>query len=356
MKRLILLILTSFSFLSFSHSQSIIALDHATGGSEFFTRLDSAIAHATGSDYIYLPGTTLMQIDDVVIDKPVHIIGAGINPDSSMATGITYLTGNITVVAGADNGSLQGIMLNGTLTFGTSHANQHVSSYYVSRCNLATLYLSYNGTDTTTSSFLFRENIIRGHVYGGFSNAVFRNNIFEAQLNYFYGATFANNDFLWGSTRTINAFIRNSTFSNNIFKHYCVAYYGYSPLSSYNNNYYNNMFNGPLQFSSDYYGCIPDGNGIGFISGNLENVQNALIYTSQSGYTYDIHHNFHLAAGSPGINAGTDGTDIGIYGGSESFKDGSLPVNPHIRFQSVAGSTSPNGMLNIHYKVAAQER
>ncbi len=337
-------------------AQELIAVNHVAGGSEFFTRLDSAVVHSANGDYIYLPGTALMNIGTLVINKGVHIIGAGIYPDSCFATGTTFLTGNITIVSGADNGSLQGFILTGTLAFGTTQANQHVSSYFVSRCNLNTIYLSNNGTDTTTSSFLFRENIIRGHVYGGHSNASFRHNIFDGQLNYFYGATFLHNNFLWGSNKTLNMYVKNSTFSNNIFKNPCVAYYGWIPIQCTDNNYFYNLFNGPIGFYYDYYGsCMANLNGFGNLSGNHENVPNEQIYTSQSGNVYDIHHNYHLIAGSPGINGGSDGTDCGIYGG-DPFKDGMLPVNPHIRFKYVAGSTSPSGTLNIHFKVAAQEK
>lgn len=338
-------------------AQELIAVNHIAGGSEFFTRLDSAIANADHGDYITLPGTTLMDIGTLVVNKGVHIIGAGINPDSCQATGITYLTGNLKFVSGANSGSLQGVMLNGNLYFGTNAADQEVGNFFVSRCNLGTVYLSYNGADTNASAFLFRENIIRGHVYGGYSNAIFRNNIIEAQLNYFTGATFENNNFLWGNTATINDYVRFSTFSNNIFKYNCFVKYGWYSIYSLNNNYYNNLFNAAMQFQTDYYGCTATiYNGIGFVSGNLQNVADNLIYTSQSGNAYNIHHNYHLIAGSPGISAGTDGTDIGIYGGSEPFKDGSLPVNPHIRFKSVAGSTNPDGTLNVHFKVAAQDR
>jgi len=358
MKKFFTLFLSLMTGIFFTQAQELIAVDHVAGGSEFFTRLDSAVAHSSSGDHIYLPGTSGMTIGTLVIDKGVHIIGAGINADSCLATGITVLVGNITVVSGADNGSLEGFMLNGDLTFGTAKANQYVAFFDVSRCNLGTVSLSHNGSDSTASSFLFRENIIRGHVYGGCSNATFRNNILEAQLNYFYGATFSNNDFLWGNRSTINLFVRNSTFSNNIFKYYCFAYFGVPWVTIYStdNNYYNNMFNNTMLFYSEYYGCTTGLNGLGSVSGNLEGVADAQIYTNQGGNSYNIHHDYHLADGSPGINAGTDGTDIGIYGGSEPFKDGSLPVNPHIRQKLVSGSTNPDGTLNIQFKVAAQQR
>ena len=357
MKKTILLFLIAVIFSGYASSQNLISLNHMAGGSEFFTRLDSAVSHATSGDYIIIPGTSMMNIGNVTINKGVNIIGAGINPDSCLATGTTILTGNITIVDGSSNGSLQGVMLYGDLKFGTSVADQHVENYYVSRCNLSTVYLSFSGIDTTNSTFLFRENIIRGHIYGGNSAAIFRNNIIEAQLNYFTGATFANNDFLWGNSNTIDANVRNSTFSNNIFKNGCFVHYGWWIIYSTDNNYYNNMYNSSMKFNSDYYGCSTTPfNGLGFIAGNKEFVDNSLIYTNQAGNNYNIHDNYHLVAGSPGANAGTDGTDIGIYGGSEPFKDGSLPVNPHISFQNVAGSTNPDGTLNIHFRVEAQTR
>ena len=106
MKRLFTLITICMLGIQSLSAQELIAVNHLAGGSEFFTRLDSAVVHSANGDYIYLPGTALMNIGNLVIDKGVHIIGAGIYPDSCFATGTTFLTGNITIVSGADNGSL----------------------------------------------------------------------------------------------------------------------------------------------------------------------------------------------------------------------------------------------------------
>ena len=346
------------------HAQELIAVEHLNGNSEFYSRIDTAIAHSRNGDRVYVPGTPLMNIGTLIINKRLKITGAGINPDSSMATGISNLTGNIIIVSGADSGSLEGISLNGNITFGTSHNDQHVSTYCISRCNFNELMLSFNGSDTTTSFMMVRECIIRGAVFGGYSNSIFRNNILQVQVNYFTGALFLNNAFLYDNVGTISENVRNTTFSNNIFKNSCVARsanWSNPPTCSYDNNYSNNLLNNTLTFgwSGGWGGwnCSSDParNGIGNLSENLEYVNDTLIYQNASGNTYTFHNNYHLKINSPGKNAGTDGTDIGIYGGNPPFKDGSMPSNPHIRYKNVAGTTNTNGTLNIHFKVAAQD-
>ena len=69
-------------------------------------------------------------------------------------------------------------------------------------------------------------------------------------------------------------------------------------------------------------------------------------------YTY----NLHLRPNSPLHNAGTDGTDIGIYGGLFPWKEGSVPFNPHIQTKTIGNITDGNGNLQINIKVKAQDQ
>jgi hypothetical protein len=52
---------------------------------------------------------------------------------------------------------------------------------------------------------------------------------------------------------------------------------------------------------------------------------------------------------------GTDGTEIGIYGTAYPFKDGAFPVNPRIKFNSIAPATDAQGKIKVDIKVDAQE-
>ncbi|MCX6267499.1 MAG: hypothetical protein NTW16_09100 [Bacteroidetes bacterium] len=340
------------SVAAISQPQQLIAVDHAAGGSEFFTRLDSAIVHAANRDNIYLPGIT-MSIGTQIINKRVQIYGSGINPDSALSSGRTILTGNLRFVTGADSGFIQGVFVDGSIIFGTDAVNQNVGYYSISRCVLNSLSLSYANNNTTTSNFLIRESIIRNVGGGGYSHAVFNNNIFESPLYYFNGAIFSNNIFLT-TVKVLEGNITNSTFSNNIFAGNCLASNGCT-----DNNFYNNLIKGGfLQFYNPNLGYCdvnysPNGNGS--IAGNIENVPANLIYQNQTGGAFVFQQNYHLVPASPGKNAGTDGTDVGIYGGPLPFKDGSLPVNPHYRLRMVSGTTTAAGQLPVHFKVIAQD-
>ena len=80
-----------------------------------------------------------------------------------------------------------------------------------------------------------------------------------------------------------------------------------------------------------------------------------LIFIDPQGFTYNMKNDYRLRDSSPGKNAGKDGTDIGIYGGRYPWKDGGLPVNPHIETYDIAGKTDSIGNLRVKIKVAAQE-
>jgi hypothetical protein len=333
-----------------SQPQQLIAVDHIAGGSEFFTRLDSAIVHAANKDNIYLPGTT-MNIGTQIINKRVQIYGSGINPDSALTSGRTILTGNLIFVTGADSGFIQGITIDGSISFGTNAGNNNVGYFSISRCIFNTLNLSYAINTSTISNFLVRECIIRYVVDGGYSHSIFNNNVFEGTLRDFNGGIFSNNIFLTNQ-KVIEYQLTNSTFSNNIFAQNCVA-----DQNSSGNNFFNNLLkDGFLQFFGNN-GCATNytPNGNGSIAGNIENVPANLIYQNQSGGSFVFQQNYHLIPASPGKNAGTDGTDVGIYGGPLPFKDGSLPINPHYRLRMVSGTTTSAGQLPVHFKVAAQD-
>jgi hypothetical protein len=76
----------------------------------------------------------------------------------------------------------------------------------------------------------------------------------------------------------------------------------------------------------------------------IEGPNNGVNYTS----------NFALKASSQGKNAGTDGTDIGIYGGT-GFNDSQLPPGPRIVRKVIADQTDENGNLRVQIEVKVGE-
>ena len=92
-------------------------------------------------------------------------------------------------------------------------------------------------------------------------------------------------------------------------------------------------------------------------SGNLINTNPLFVnYPLAGGAAYNYTFDLHLQTGSPGKNFGTDGTDIGIYGGWMPYEVGANPYFPQMMELTLpSGSSVPaGGTLNVHFKAKKQ--
>lgn len=324
--------------------QNLIAVQNG-GNPTFYTQLDSAIVHAQVSDTIYIPcGSYSIS---AAINKQLNLVGVGHNPDSTQACGITSITGNINLQEGASYGSLTGLNLS-LIIIDTDSVNH----YTISRCYFNSIYLqgahpffSYgvlmentilNGINCVSTSLpsvsycLFLNNIFGGFTYGKMTNCIYKNNIFLLNAYCDYGGC---NDVVCANY---------STYENNIF----LSNSAWSAVRSVSNSGFNNNL-----FVENWTG--PEGTNYG--SNNIVNQPQSSIFINQAGNSFDYSQDYHLQATCLGKNAGTDGTDMGIYGGSFPWKAGSVPFNPHIQSKYIGGATDQNGNLNVNIKVAAQD-
>jgi len=136
------------------------------------------------------------------------------------------------------------------------------------------------------------------------------------------GCHFNNNIFL--STTSVGA--TECTFENNIF---CGT------VTSLGTN---NLFNRNFSINN----VIPNS-----VVGDLNT-----LFKNKTKAGFDYDQDYHILDASPAHLAGTDGTDLGIYGTGNPWKEGSLPRNPH--YQSIR-ITSSGGNLSSKIKVAAQD-
>ncbi len=320
-----------------SNAQNLIAVQN-NSTPFFFTSLDSAIIHAHNGDTLYLPGGNFAL--NTNIDKCIHIIGVGHNPDSTNAINPTnIIANNLYLITGSSFGSLIGVKLSG-FNFGKESGNGNITNYTLGRCNINGISL-FGGY--TASNNIFYENIISGFI-----------NLTMAQSNNFYNnyfgwlVSFGNYSIIKNNIFNIegytNYLINNtySTFENNVFFP--------GTVSAISGNSTNNIFNNNLFVENISF---PFGNNTGI--NNIVNQSQSSIFVNQSGSAYSYSQDYHLQPTCPGKNAGRDGTDIGIYGGMFPWKEGSVPFNPHIQYEQVAPLTSTNGNLNVNIKVAAQD-
>jgi len=327
MKKLIYLIIL-ISLVLFSGpsvGQTLIAVQNESTSS-FYNSLDSAIINATNGDYIYLPGGSFKIT--VPIEKQLNIIGAGHNPDSCAATGITVVVGNFNINSGSDHGSLTGLKIGGEIIF-TTNENQFINYYSIERCNIMGVYLT-----PRSSNILINECIVTGIIQGEYAQGFQLSKcIVEAGSisNFDSNAYFINNIFIESET-LYN--VSGCSFRNNIFLNSAGNSTGYT------NTYQNNLFNGVYSFI---------GNQI--LLNNITGPVSTL-FKNQSETVFDYKQDYHILDTSPAHNAGTDGTDLGIYGTGSPWKEGSLPSNPHIQSKTIS---TVNGNLNVKIKVAAQD-
>ncbi len=342
-----------FFLLFFNHAiaQHVITVQTGVDVKQYST-LDSAMLFAQSGDQVFIPGGNY-SIQNFIINKSVMIFGSGHYPDSTTATGRTVISGNLILTNGSSGGMIMGCTVTDSVIIGTGIAGtDSVANYSILRCNINHLYFSSTGTTTNARNISVSENVIRGNIMGANAqNLNFSKNIIEKRISYFDNADFTNNDFigLGNCTNFINQMehVVGCSFSNNIFLYAPPACPAGMFLDSTcaNNTFLNNLFRQTIVF--------PVGTNSGM--SNIISQPVASIFTSATGGTFDYSSDYTLRITSPGVHAGNDGYDVGIYGSIQPYKTAAVPFNPHIQMKSVGTVTDPQGQLNIQIKVSAQD-
>ena len=143
-------------------------------------------------------------------------------------------------------------------------------------------------------------------------------------------------------------------FTNNIF--YGIS--AYSETLIYYCEWNNNVTF--LTSNNDLYitGTSSGGN-------NLINTNPMFVDVPLENPSFEYIHDFHLQAGSTLIDAGTDGTDIGIYGGlypwpeseiESPFQTSPMPSIPQVIEMNINNSVIPvNGTINIDIEAISND-
>lgn len=341
-----------FSSIALKAQQITVALHHNGTATMFYgnSGLSDAYAAATSGDTIYLPGKS--HYGGLTIAKSLVIIGAGHNPDSTIATGITYIEGDIRFASGASGSVLEGIYSTNNIYF---NGDVRVNDVKIRRCNVPNIYFegSFDTTHTCKRVYI-EQNVIRGEIACDNSdyltirnnyiaarirnisqNGLIENNILYHQTDWGYWSDNPSNSTLYS---VYGSLIRNNIFMKPIYRGSCC-------IAGSNNDVMNNIFGFTSAdcWSSNY-------------SNNYNNIGCDTIFVGQTGaYTsFDYSQNYHLK--NPSAYPGFASMGVGVYGGTEPFKQGFVPVNPHINARSIDPATNNNGKLGVSIKVEAQQK
>ncbi len=322
------------------YAQTRIVVQNGTAS--IYSTLNDAISAANPGDTIYLPGLGF-ALNNPIIDKTLHWVGTGHYPDSTVATGQTRITTNLTFTGNCDNSSFEGICFTGSLNFGSS--DDDAENISIKKCRIrGDLTLRGYESDTLDVNFHINESVT-GTINARYaSNCLIEKTLIFGSINKFLGSSFNYN--------TINANVYSARviqqtsscrFRNNIFSYHAGLYQTESCEFSYN------LFAGGLPYDPVTSTHSGDHNITGVGSDNIFTTITDNVYT----FSYD--NDYHLQVGCPGTDAAEDGTDIGIYGSSLPYKEGAVPFYPHVRSVDIDNAAS-DGQLGVKVTVAAQER
>lgn len=319
--------------------QRVVAL-HGVDGVEYFDGISpfaEAYEAASTGDTIYLPGGAFTPPAE--INKGLVIFGVGHNPDSTAATNPTLISGNLNLKEEADNLYMEGIWLANPVNTAN---NISVDQFTFRRCRFnSTVNFSGNYTNPSTQG-AFIECIFMGSLtLQNVTNSLVSNCIHQGSIYYSNSNELKNLVILYTNAGYYSRVFQGS--DNNEIANCIVLNNNTYFVSGTGNIINNNVF---IVANAEF--------GTSAISNdNYFSVAQLDIFIDQSGNVFDYAHDYHLQ--SPETYLGTDGSEVGIYGGIFPFKTGSVPITPHISIKEVAPVTDPNGNLNVTIQVGAQQ-
>jgi len=327
-----------------------------------FADVNSAIAAAVADDTIYVHGSQFTYAD-FTISKRLVVIGAGYNSNNQFNfptrvntifltrdTGLQNSSGSVitgfliishiqnTGVPGPTNITIFRNQVNNTIFIYNPGNGGNFGSGWVIYNNLINTIQggSSGSTSSSASNITIQNNIISGVINGfSVSSVLIDHNVFlsSGSLTTLFYSTITNNIFVRTTGDLMNGSVNFNTFNNNL-----------SNLTTI----------GPSAPTNSFAG------GSNTASGNFVAVDPQFVSVTNLN-TYSTTANYRLAPASAVRNAGTDGTDLGIYGGARAFPSGGaagsgfdtspLPPIPQVTEVNILNATlQPGTPLNVNVK------
>lgn len=371
MKKLLVLSLMLSGIILSTHAAVRTVSNNTTRPAQYTTFAAAQTASANG-DTIYIHGSPFTY-PDITVSKKLVIIGSGYNPNNQFGQP-TNING---IILFRDSGSSNAT---GTVIMGVLCGRLDVSGLMsddirIFRCRF-TNYMNLTVSSTYADGWILYNNIFHYYIYGGANtrtsasptNIIIANNIFTSG-GFLYGFNSSNiiidHNIFFGSNVFLNTF--NIIATNNIFTRATGTVFSTSGgpvLCTFNKNLSNQStiadpasYTPSNNFVNTFTGA---GGGSNFGGGNIIGLDP--LYTTAPILTeYVATSNYRLQATSPGKSAGTDGTDLGIYGGAYPFPSGGavgsgydtspMPAIPQVTELNILNATVPvNGTLNVNVK------
>lgn len=320
--------------MSYAQSSLIATLSHDGEISTFYGTGALREAHeaAQHGDIITLSSGSFTSVN---ITKAITLRGAGMQVDTIAKTNPTIITGDFNIkipdsveqrltmeglycseIIKIENLKNASFLKDRLKSIGTE--NQRMQNVTFIHCKISKFFNFRTSVGSNSASFV---NCYISHQSDYIINAEFTNCFVRIYRPYDFRSSTFNNCIIW-STSEISSFpsLHNT----------CAAYYC---LCKDNNNV---CFADIVNNSSNSY-----------LSGELNT-----LFKTYTG-TYTDEETFELTDEAKAKYLGSDGTEVGIHGGSLPFDP--TPTNPQITKCNVASKSTADGKLSVDIEVSATE-
>ena len=376
----ILLVLASTAILA----QTTWVADNNVGaptGPNIFTTIQAAVDAASAGDVVQVQPSPKAYGTAYIRVKNLTLMGIGFNVDKetplSSIMGNIYLTNNAANDSDADGAIIKGLQfsylypgINTGPVFVLQNALIYNCLFYgisgtwgyseLDGLEVRDCYLSASiNIYSVIRNSLFRNNLIIGdtYLYSSAFDTSFANNLLYGSIHIATESgsiTILNNNFV-GATGSETAFLSKLKYvmvANNIF-------YGSTPsiavAGSFSTEFRFNTFSHNLVYATGDDTMPPTGGVAGTENNGLNNIiANPNFVNGAVSNTWSAAYDFTLQAGSPAIGTGSDGLDIGIYGGTYPFPDTNFVLKttdaPVIQILNTSGVINPGDNLPVRVK------
>ncbi len=348
---------------------STIITVNNTGGAQY-TNFQTAMNEAAVGDTLLISGD---YNGNFYVDKQLHLFGSGFGNGQGYGLPRAYVQ-NLRFRSATAGVTPSGSTVSGFEINYIYHIDSNVTfdDILIERNEItADIQLQYGTSNVTIRNNVLRRNFyIHGNINQTIVDLVFENNFIEGFIEAYdrnaTTMTLRNNVFADDGQETIIRRLIGATLNNNIFWRQSPGVNSADQCDgcSFNNNivYYINDGTNQVYVNNPISGIY--GNNVGannILFNDASDLSNPIFtnYANPAGANWSDSYDYHLdggsTAGSQGINAGTDGTNIGIYGGAYPMPDRILPRIPHVTdVQSLQTSVPIGGTLQIQFSATKQ--
>lgn len=314
---------------TFAQSSLLATLTHEGATAIYYgtTAFSQAMAEAADGDVITLSSGTFTAAK---IDKAITLRGAGMATDAASHSEPTILSGSFDVTSG--NLTIEGVYCSDYLRFTNSTPNTTLAGITLLKCRFKQI-TNYNNTKLENLTMIHCKVASDMTTSSGSSVSLLNCIVWEPYI-----------EGQWEFTNcVIKKYNLGSSFSNSTFKN-CV---------------FVGCANTQFPSSNTLFNCVAMNKDCFGLFSNLSNQTNIVlndyttVFKTCTDGTYSDNETFELIDGAATTFTGTDGTQVGIYGGSLPFD--MRTSNPRITQAVVAPKSDINGNLQINITVQGAE-